>query len=230
MNHQVPETARLEIKFVAYETNLQSLLRWLRLHHAGFSSPYPSRQVNNVYFDTHNYAAYVENLSGASSRTKVRYRWYGESRGPDSGTLEIKCKRNYFGWKLRYPILEAPYIPRAYWRTVRRSLLEQLPADGKKWFDANPFPVLLNRYHRQYFLSSDGKVRTTVDTKQAVWDQRFKPYPNFKHAANHPHVLVVEFKFDRKDRDLASQILQGIPIRVSRHSKYMTGMQAISRF
>ncbi len=67
-----------------------------------------------------------------------------------------------------------------------------------------------------------------MDTRQAVWDQRFKPYPNFKHAANLPRVLVVEFKFDRKDRDQASEMLQGMPLRVSRHSKYMTGMRAIS--
>jgi hypothetical protein len=38
---------------------------------------------------------------------------------------------------------------------------------------------------------------------------------------------VVEFKFARSRRDLASKILQGIPIRVSRHSKYINGVTAI---
>lgn len=48
------------------------------------------------------------------------------------------------------------------------------------------------------------------------------------HKANMPKTLILEVKFDRSDRDLATRILQGIPIRVSRHSKYMTGMMAIT--
>ena len=227
MYHQVPETARLEIKFVAYEINYHTLLHWLRMHPAGFVAPYPDRRVNNIYFDTHNYLAFTDNLSGASSRTKVRYRWYGESLGPDVGTLEIKNKRNYFGWKLRYKVSEAPYREDANWRAIRKLLLEQLPPDGRKWLDANPLPVMINRYLRKYYLSSDGKVRATIDTQQAVWDQRFKPSPNLTRTANLARTIVIEFKFDRKDRDLASRILQGIPVRVSRHSKYINGVRAI---
>ena len=227
MYHQVPETARLEIKFVSYEINYHTLLHWLRMHPAGFVAPYPDRRVNNIYFDTHNYLAFTDNLSGASSRTKVRYRWYGESLGPDVGTLEIKNKRNYFGWKLRYKVSEAPYREDANWRAIRKLLLEQLPPDGRKWLDANPLPVMINRYLRKYYLSSDGKVRATIDTQQAVWDQRFKPSPNLTRSANLARTLVIEFKFDRKDRDLTSRILQGIPLRVSRHSKYINGVRAI---
>jgi len=228
VNNKVPEDARLEIKFSAYEAECYALLNWLSLHSAGFIRPYPDRWVNNIYFDTHNNAAYVENLSGASSRTKIRYRWYGKSLVPDTGTLEIKCKRNYFGWKHRYRIITTPYEQGASWITIRKLLLEQLSADGKMWLENNPFPILINRYHRKYFVSSDSKIRITIDTNQAVWDQRFKPYPNYIHRANLPHTLVVEVKFGRKDRDLASKILQGIPIRVSRHSKFMNGVKAIS--
>jgi hypothetical protein len=230
MSNKAPEVARLEIKFVAYEDKENVLLRWLNLHPAGFTSPYPERWVNNVYFDTHNNTAYVENLSGASSRTKVRYRWYGKKQNPGAGTLEIKCKRNYFGWKLRYNIQNAPYEEAATWRKIRNLLSEQLSPEGKLWLHFNPFPVLINRYHRKYFLSSDKKIRITVDTKQEVWDQRFKPKPNYLNKTNLPKTLVVEVKFDRKDRELASQVLQGIPLRVSRHSKFMSGVKAIAGF
>lgn len=230
MNYKVPEAARLEIKFVAYEVQYHALLNWLVLQSAGFIRPYPDRWVNNIYFDTHNNAAYVENLSGASSRTKVRYRWYGKSLEPDAGMLEIKCKRNYFGWKLRYKIQNAPYEEDASWRTIRKLLFKQLSPDGRLWLDANPFPILINRYHRKYFVSSDSRIRITVDAHQGVWDQRFKPHPNLKHKANLPHMLVVEVKFHREDRDFASQLLQGIPLRVSRHSKFMSGVKVITGF
>jgi hypothetical protein len=38
----------------------------------------------------------------------------------------------------------------------------------------------------------------------------------------------VECKFDRDQRELASRILVGLPIRVSRHSKYMNAVNAIA--
>jgi len=228
MNPLVPETTRLEIKFVASENQYHTLLHWLHLHSAGFIVAFPDRRVNNIYFDTHNYAAFAENLSGASQRAKVRYRWYGTSSGPGPGSLEVKCKRNHFGWKLSYEIPKGPYKPQTNWRAIRREILEHLPADGKMWLDANPFPVLINRYYRKYLMSSDRKVRVTLDTKQTAWDQRFSSYPNFNRRANLPSLLVVEFKFDLKDREAASGIMQGMPLRVSRHSKYINGVRAIS--
>ena len=227
MNSFVPQHARLEIKFSAYEIQLPALLHWIRMHPAGFVVPFPDRWVNNIYFDMHNYRAFAENLSGTSSRTKVRYRWYGETVGPDIGALEVKCRRNYFGWKHRYTVSEPPYKSGYSFNNMRQALIEQLPPGGKRHLHANPFPIIVNRYYRKYFLSSDGKIRVTVDIKQRVWDQRFKPFPNFENRANLPHTLVVEIKFDRKDRQLGSKILQNIPLRVSRHSKYMNAVRAV---
>jgi hypothetical protein len=224
----IPSDARLEIKFASYEVHLTLLKNWLDMHPAGFKTPYPDRSVNNVYFDTHGYNGYVQNLSGASSRIKVRYRWYGQSCEPAPGTLEVKCKRNYFGWKLRFQCPDTTIQGRGDWREIRHSIAEQLPPEGRMWLDTHPVPVLINRYFRQYFVSADNKVRITIDTRQAVWDQRAKATPNYDCAANLPPTLVVEVKFDRQDRELASNIIQGIPIRVSRHSKYMNGMKAIS--
>jgi hypothetical protein len=227
MNNSVPEDSRLEIKFSAYEIQCHKLIQWIRIHPAGFCVPFPDRWVNNIYFDTHNYHAFTENLSGASSRTKIRYRWYGESTSPDIGILEVKCKRNYFGWKHRYSISVSPYKSGYSWKNIREKLIEQLPLEGKNLLNANPLPVIINQYYRKYFLSSDGKIRVTVDTKQAVWDQRFKPFPNFEFPSNLPNTLVVEFKFCRNYRGLASEILKGIPLRVSKHSKYINGLRAI---
>ena len=225
---QVPATARQEIKFVAREDKLGQLLRWVRAHRAGFSSPYPDRQINNVYFDTYNQLAYTENLAGGSARTKLRYRWYGESACPDIGVLERKCKRNYFGWKIRYAIDELLYEEGDSWRVFTGKLKSKLPPDGAEWLSVNPNPVMINRYQRRYFLSADRKIRVTIDRDQVVLDQRFAAGPNVIRKANLPRTIIVEIKFDRHDRDLASRVIQGMPLRVSRHSKYMVGVGAIS--
>jgi len=227
MIRRVPEDARMEIKFVAMEHELQRLRRWLQVHPAGFRSPYPARRVNNVYFDTYNYFAFSENLSGASARTKLRYRWYGAHDYPDAGTLEVKCKRNYYGWKLLYPSDRAPWEEGDSWRDVRSRLIRLLQPEAALWLRANPQPVILNRYEREYFVSQDGRVRATLDTHQSVYDQRYKPWPNVSRSANLPRTLVMEFKFDRNDRALASHLLQGLPLRVSRNSKYITGVRSV---
>lgn len=230
MSVTVPEQARLEIKFVAHERYARLLSSWFAGHPACFAEPFPARWVNNVYFDTHDYLAFRQNLSGASQRYKVRYRWYGDRDLPARGTLEVKCKRNFYGWKLRYPVEGAPGQEGDRWRDIRRRLSLQLPMAGRTWLEANPQAVILNRYHRRYLVTHDQKVRATIDTHLSVYDQRYKPYPNLRHASNLPGLLVVELKFDRSERERASRLVEGLPLRVSRHSKYVTGVQSVQGY
>lgn len=225
MKLKMPDDVRLEIKFVAEETEKARVLSWIRTHPLGFRSAFPDRRVNNVYFDSYDYSAYGANLAGISGRIKLRYRWYGDSEGPSAGTLELKCKRNQFGWKERYPAKEAPWQAGDRWADVRSKLAMQVGAGGRSWLAEFPAPTLLNRYDRCYFLSRDRKLRLTVDWNQAGWDQRLASSPNFTRRLNQPSTLVVEAKFAKQDRELASRNLRGIPIRVGRNSKYVNGLQ-----
>jgi len=218
---------RHEIKFAAYETEYATFRHWLRMHPAGFTTPYPERQVNNIYFDTWEYRAYAENLAGVSERSKLRYRWYGSSLGPAPGSMEVKQKRNHFGWKLRFAISDPIWEPGATWQVIRARLKAALPQTGQLWLDQNPLPVMLNRYRREYFCSADGLIRATIDTQQRAYDQRRWPQPNFDKAAIMQDTLVVEFKFARDDRQLAVNLLGNIPVRVGRHSKYMNAARSI---
>ena len=223
----IPEKARYEIKFVAYEMHLHTVLLWIKSHWAIFQSPYPDRWVNSIYFDTHNYHSFNENLSGASSRVKVRYRWYGHTNRPSPGVLEIKCKRNYFGWKKNYPVKNEIFHDDGKWLDIKNEIANQISDEGKIYLEHQPFPVFINQYYRKYFVSKDERVRITVDMKQSVWDQRFKNNPNLANKTNLPKTLVLELKFDRKDQEYAADIIQGIPIRVSRHSKYIVGVRSM---
>ncbi len=222
-----PDPFRYEVKYVARASDLHRLLAWVQNTGAGFTEPYPQRQVNNIYFDTFDHFAYAENLSGASARSKVRFRWYGEVDQPEKGTLEVKRRRTGVGWKLSYPVgpLTLAGVP---WATIRQALRRQLPAVAQLWLDANPQAILINRYHRRYFQSADQKVRLTVDWNQRVYDERHSGVPNLTRLANLPDTLVVELKFDRRDRPLANRYAQGLPLRLSRNSKYVVGVQAIT--
>lgn len=222
----VLDQVRHEVKFVAVASRLRDLEHWVKVHPMGFVTAYPPRLVNNVYFDNHTLFAYRENLVGASSRSKLRLRWYGDTFAPDRGTLEVKRRRNMVGWKLSRATGGFD-LARDDWRTLRRSLAGQLDPEIRLWLDASPLPVILNRYQRRYLVSRDGKVRVTLDDRQVVYDQRLGPRPNLRRRANLPDTLVVEFKFAPRDRPEGSRAIQGIPIRMSRNSKYVIGVQSL---
>jgi hypothetical protein len=180
--------------------------------------------VNNVYFDTHDCAAFAENLAGVSGRLKVRYRWYGSLREPHHGSLEVKRKRNIYGWKLRFAVDAGPYRPGADWRAVRGELRRALAPEGRLWLDGSPVPVLINRYYRHYLLSADRRTRVTLDTRQSIWDQRHRSHPSLLRRVHVPEALVVEFKFEPAHHAAVSAMLHDIPLRLSRHSKYAHGL------
>jgi len=84
--------------------------------------------------------------------------------------------------------------------------------------------VLINRYCRRYFASGDGRVRVTLDWNQRVFDQQRRSTPNFERVSNAADSLVVEFKFAPEDHARARRAIQGIPLRLSRNSKYAVGV------
>ncbi len=217
---------RYEVKFVASPLGLATLERWIRDHPAGFRVAYPARQVNSAYFDDHDLSAYAENLSGVSARTKVRFRWYGEDDGSPSGVLELKCKRNRLGWKRSHPVAALP-LAGVSWREILRKLRDQVHPEARLALDAHPVVVLVNRYWRQYWVSQDGRVRITLDARQRVYDQRRSATPNLERPVNLPDTPVLEIKGAFQDRARVELAIQGVPLRVSRHSKYVVGVQRI---
>ena len=228
MKADVAPESRYEIKFTASEVHRARVEQWLRTHRAGFRTAFPARWVNNIYFDSFDYGAFSENLAGVSARTKIRYRWYGELLSTRPGAIELKCKRNLFGWKRVYRLEEYLCLTSKPWREIYTALRERIPEELRCHLDAHPQVVLINRYRRRYFVSGDGRIRATVDWKQMVWDQRFNRFPNLDRPANMPRSMVLEIKCDRGERELASRIVQSLPIRVGRHSKYVVGVRAIT--
>ena len=219
---------RYEIKFIADPLEYDRVLNWLHQHHSCLQLEYPDRQVNNIYFDSLTHHSVCENILGASSKSKVRLRWYGTSKNPVNSSLEIKCKRNQLSWKLIYKIPGELGTEGSNWRRVVSEICEQLPLGAKKWLEMSPQPVLINKYVRKYFLSRDKKVRITLDRDLDVYDQCRKPFPNYSLKSNLPKVLVLEVKFLKELREHVVCTFGDIPIRGSRFSKYVSGFLSIN--
>jgi SPX domain protein involved in polyphosphate accumulation len=224
LNSSLP---RYEIKFIAEPLEYHRVLNWLRQHPSCLQSEYSDRQVNNIYFDSYNHNAYCENIFGSSSKSKVRFRWYGTSNQPENGSLEIKCKRNQLNWKLIYKAKDELKGSGYNWKTLCSEIRKQLPEEGRKWMAMNPLPVLINRYTRKYLVSREKNIRVTVDTNLTIYDQGRTPFPNYTAKSNIPRVLVVEIKFPRHLLNHAVKMFGDIPLRSSRFSKYVSGVLSI---
>ncbi|MDC1092788.1 VTC domain-containing protein [Pelagibacteraceae bacterium] len=227
---KVPKNTRYEIKFVTYEHNYYSIINWIKLHELNFKREYSSRFVNNIYFDSPSYNSFKSNIYGDSSRIKLRYRWYEKLQDPSQGSFEIKFKRNLYGWKRRFKIKELNFKDNNDWKSFCRTICKNLPEEEKIFFKFNLNPQIINQYQRDYFVTSDNKLRITVDKKHDIYDQRYSSYPNLNKKTLNQRVLIMEFKFDRKERARINKLMNYIPMRSSRNSKYVNSIRAVSGF
>lgn len=216
---------RKEIKFVASEIFLSRILSWIGSSGLFLSKHYPDRIVNNIYFDTYDLDAYGDNLDGISNRSKLRYRWYGNSLNPQDGNLELKKRKNAFGFKYSQKINRLEKF------NTHKQLLDKLKNSvSMSWmYVINHYcnPIILNRYKRAYYLSKNKKVRVTLDLNHSVFDQRLSSKINLTKKANILEYIVIEIKFNPDLVDYVSSMIKDIPMRNSRNSKYVNSVNLV---
>jgi len=219
------EDLRYEIKMAAPETYLPRLLAELRVHPMALSKLYPDRWVNNVYFDSRDLSRLNQNYAGVNDRSKLRYRWYGEKLDGKGGHIEFKLKHGKLGWKRSFPLKSALDLRSTSWGVFLSALRASLPQDILIASRDLDLPVVINRYLRSYMRTADGSVRVTIDTHQAYWNQWGSSRPNLSFATQPPGTLVVEVKAHRDRTDSVRKVLEGLPLLVTKNSKYVVGCE-----
>lgn len=206
---------RYEIKYAVDMLNISDITASILTHSASFKKAFPDRQVNNIYLDTPLFHSFYQNIEGTPRRSKMRLRWYGHKDLPDNkSTLEIKNKDAELGWKVTYPIHDLSI-------KNKNQLLEVISQSIS--LQAFTIPTLHNNYKRSYYISSDGLFRLTVDT-----DQSFKiPFSGIPPLSIKQYPIIIEIKFDKNHVDRARDILDYLPFRQTKNSKYTTGIKEL---
>ena len=88
---------------------------------------------------------------------------------------------------------------------------------------ADLVPVLNNAYHRSYYISADGLFRITIDDQQTF----AIPFTHQQHIPVHSYPLIVELKYDQKHADRSKFIMDYLPFRQTKNSKYTNGVTAL---
>jgi hypothetical protein len=216
---------RYEVKMTCSEMYLPDVRSWVRLHPEAFIEAYPPRQVNNLYFDTQELGGFVEHVNGASTRSKLRYRWYGEDYAAIRGTLELKHKSNQLIWKEYCPIPITFDLTAISWADFTQVLRQHAQGTMSVWLSAQDRPTLLNSYWREYYESIDHQVRITIDYAQKAYEQITHVVPNLTVRAPSEGPVVIELKADPSLHRRVSNVLSLLPMQVERNSKYVTGVQ-----
>lgn len=218
-----PSDARYERKFVFSIHEHQALLLLLQLHPAAFREVYPTRHINNIYFDTQFGSCYEDNIEGAPYRVKCRVRWYGALHGRIANpTLEFKIKRGMVGTKRTVKLPPFHWDGTATHETLRRVFAQsELPMDITETL-ATLQPTSVNRYLRSYHANSDDTFRITLDSQLTY----MKPEQTVL-VSERSDDLIVELKYDASHARQAAAISQFLGARLSRNSKYVQGCEAL---
>ena len=222
---------RYERKYTSNVHELSALEATVLCNGGLFREAYPPRFINNVYFDTPSLAFFRDTRAGVSDRVKLRLRWYGDLRHESvvKAQLELKIRRSCLNRKevFRFELASLdPFTPACLSTQVPEAAAEH-PAVTQRLGEL--VPVLVNRYHRQYYRSSDRRFRITLDTGIEYFDlsglrvSRFYPVQDANNVAT-----VVELKYGAEEQLHAYRIARNFPLRLARNSKYANGVMRLT--
>lgn len=202
---------RYERKYRIDHWSYDYVLHEILSNPAAFDYSYEDRWINSIYYDDVDFKALNENVFGISNRVKYRLRWYGEDiHQINDPILEKKIKKNVLGTK-------------AYQKVESIDLLQNFDAVNNIDLikENNLHPVVLIRYRRTYLESFDRKIRATIDRDLTYYGIHNNQLTIDKTEDN---ALILEIKYEQKDEKEVDYCLQSIPFRLTKNSKFVSGM------
>ena len=216
---------RYERKYYLSGTDYGFVRTMILNNFASFREIFYPRMVNNIYFDTPGFDFFYDNVNGQQLRKKIRIRWYDETFAHQKKlTLEYKLKNGMLGDKISYPLTDI-YTGEGFEFVQMRDdiKINQLPIQVENEL-LTDYPVLLNRYVREYFISDDGNCRITLDKDLSLF--RIHAGKNFFKTSDHlSGDLIMEMKYEPGSESIADAISQDFPFRITKSSKYVLGIQ-----
>jgi hypothetical protein len=216
-NYSTTTEKRIELKDVFSTCEFAKFEKAIKLSKFSYYSPFPTRQINSIYFDDYSYSSLEDSIEGNSLRTKKRIRWYGIQKKKVDATLEIKKKQGIYSWKQLY---KNKYTVNPNAKSWSEMVENKDQEDSYNTELLNQIPRSILSYNRQYFCSFNGKIRITIDQNLQSFSQNFSNTPNLARAKKHYNHMIIEVKIASKDEHLVKLVRQEIPFTPRRFSKY----------
>jgi len=219
---------RFERKFFISNLRGSEVKSIVKFHPYMFSEIFHKRHVNNIYFDTMNFDNYSDNVEGSSNRVKFRIRWYGDMFGfIEKPVLELKIKNSMLGRKESYKLKSFTLDKIFDSSVIEKVFIDSDLPEPIKYRLKFLMPSLLNRYVREYFMSTDKKFRITIDSEQ-VFVGIGKNFNCFLNRFNDNENTILELKYDQDHDSKANLVTNQFPFRLTKSSKYVNGVSKIN--
>jgi hypothetical protein len=225
--HSDSDKYRFERKYLMSGLLRHDIELFIKLHPAIFSEIYGERFVNSLYFDSFSMQHYFNHVNGTKDRMKIRIRWYGDLFGEISDpVLEIKKKEGSLSTKKSYPLgkfsLSNEFNCKSLWDTLKKSAVP----DALKLELTCLQPVLITRYRRKYFKSSDCCYRATIDSDIEYY-RLGSNCNNIMFRVVGSDKIILELKYGRDRSDSAEKVTNYFPFRIAKNSKYVNSIEEL---
>jgi len=211
-----------------YEFNIQDkkILEGLLLCQK-FKEAFPKRNVNSIYYDDDDFSLFRDAEYGISNRQKIRIRFYDD--GKSGLNLEKKNRQGEFNWK---DFEEINYNDDSNILNLSTKYINHLEKNIiiPKTLNIKFKPKIIVSYERNYFVSSDGFLRATLDNNIKYLDinpnsdnLEFRRMRYLEHA-------ILEIKYDSNyspEIKIIEAIVDKLNLILSRSSKYCKGISLL---
>ena len=205
---------RFERKWIFENSNIEAIKIAILRSKLLFSEIYSTRVVNSVYFDDSKCTSIIQNLDGLMDKVKYRIRWYGNKNIINKPQLEIKSKKGFISSK---EIINLEIKNNISFDFEGLNKIKNLIFEYKR-SKTNLQPILSTHYSRMYFLSSNKKIRATLDTN--LRSSLLYGYTNYDFKRNF-NKIILELKYNQEFDEYVRKNIKNISPRISRNSKYI---------
>lgn len=209
---------RYERKYLTEDYLASQLENFIKTSSSLFKPIYYKRRVWSMYFDTPDLSYFQQNLIGDQHRKKVRVRWYEHDKKLSPIQLEMKTRVGEMLKKDVYKLDKK--INDLSIKKLQKYLSQWLKLTAKESYSLSP--IMVNSYQRQYFSSNKLLIRLTIDD-----DLRFQSAKDYlrQRLENKLDATILEAKYQLKQDNRLGNLLKDLPLRLSKSSKYMMGVQ-----
>jgi hypothetical protein len=146
----------------------------------------------------------------------------------ENPVLELKIKNNELGKKLLFPLkpfrLDSNFsVDYLYNEVFLKSNLPKWLIEELKF----RYTALLNSYERKYFMCADKTHRITLDYNLIFFKIKQKDN-TFNEKIMDNKNIILELKYERKDDEKTSDLTNYFPFRLSKNSKYVSGIDLLN--
>ncbi len=183
--------------------------------------------VRSLYYDTYDYQAYMEKMSGDCDRIKFRLRSYSSTQAADIPIrVELKVRKanrveKYSTFvqadELKY------FMEHRAWHNVKDPILSEFT----RYLHLKDLqPQVMTEYYREGYQSRlNDQLRITFDHKvrSAHAKSLFPDQVFFRQ--HHPHGLVLELKFKARQPAWLKELVHSNGLKLIANSKFTQGIQ-----